>query len=170
MSHPPPQMQKPSTWAEKVRVTYSSIRCSFEQLARQHAGNALKIPKEMKMANKKLWSKLSTKSSIENIMAKGPWLFGGKTMILQKWYPGFYFDKKKSSLPVWVRLKGLPFPLWNKQGLSMTASMAGKPIAYNEHTLNYSRSEYARVCVEMDAFLPFIHQFFKLRATSHKSR
>lgn len=120
----------------------------------------IRLEKVTTMNNNFIMFRLSTESSIEDIMAKGPWLFSRKTMILQKWYPGFYFDKNKiSSFPVWVRLKGLPFPLWNKQGLSMAASMAGKPIAYNEHTLNYSRPEYARVFVEVDVFLPFIHQF-----------
>uniref|UniRef100_A0A6N2LUH8 DUF4283 domain-containing protein n=1 Tax=Salix viminalis TaxID=40686 RepID=A0A6N2LUH8_SALVM len=95
----------------------------------------IRLEKVTTMNNNFIMFRLSNESSIEDIMAKSPWLFGGKTMILLKWYLGFYFDKNRiSSLLVWVWLKGLPFTLCNKQGLSMAASMAEKPIDYNEHT------------------------------------
>ncbi|KAF9684917.1 hypothetical protein SADUNF_Sadunf03G0000200 [Salix dunnii] len=54
---------------------------------------------------------------------------------------------------------GLPFPLWNKQGLSMAASMVGKPIACDVATLQCSRMDYARICIELDAAFPPVHQF-----------
>ena len=91
---------------------------------------------------------------------KGPWMFGGKNIILQQWHPRFQFDKNKiSTLPVWIRLHGLPFPLWSKQGLSMAASMVGRPLSCDEQTYNCTRLEYARVCVEIDAAQPFIREF-----------
>ncbi|KAJ6356597.1 hypothetical protein OIU78_004652 [Salix suchowensis] len=203
MSHQKNQTSKTSTWAEKVKVSDSSTRCSLEQLPRQPAGSTLKIPRDMQLANEEIWSRcmvgffvgykmpfhavnsiarriwnpfglekvttisndfimfrFSAESSIQEIMAKGPWLFGGKSIILHKWYPGFQFDRNKiNTLPVWVRLMGLPFPLWNKQGLSLAASMVGKPLACDENTLNCNRLEYARVCVEVDATFPYVHQF-----------
>jgi len=58
------------------------------------------------------------------VLEKGPWMFGGKNTVLQQWHPRFQFDKNNiSTLPVWVRLHGFPFPLWSKSGLSMTASI-----------------------------------------------
>ncbi|KAB5564620.1 hypothetical protein DKX38_004674 [Salix brachista] len=101
-----------------------------------------------------------TEEAIEEVLAKGPWLFGGKTILLQKWHPCFQFDKNKiTSLPVWARLKGLPFPLWNKHGLSLAASMVGTPLACDEATLQCNRLEYARVCIELKASLPPVHSF-----------
>ncbi|KAF9688548.1 hypothetical protein SADUNF_Sadunf02G0208400 [Salix dunnii] len=101
-----------------------------------------------------------TEEAIEEVLAKGPWLFGGKTILLQKWHPCFQFDKNKiTTLPVWARLKGLPFPLWNKHGLSLAASMVGTPLACDEATLQCNRLEYARVCVELKASLPPVHSF-----------
>ena len=94
------------------------------------------------------------------VLEKGPWMFGGKTIILQQWHPRFCFDKRKiSTLPVWVRIHGLPFPLWSKQGLSLAVSMVGRPLACDERTYRCTRLEYARVCVEIDASLPFVHNF-----------
>ncbi|KAJ6925334.1 hypothetical protein NC651_009872 [Populus alba x Populus x berolinensis] len=97
---------------------------------------------------------------MHGVLEKGPWMFGGKAVILQQWHPHFVFDKNKiSKLPVWVRLHGLPFPLWSKSGLSLTASMAGRPLSCDEQTFNSTRLDYARVCIEIDAALPLIHQF-----------
>jgi len=87
-------------------------------------------------------------------------MFGGKNIVLQQWHPRMQFDKNKiSTLPVWIRLHGLPFPLWSKQGLSLAASMVGRPLSCDESTYNCTRLEYARICVEIDASLPYIHGF-----------
>ncbi|KAJ6430799.1 hypothetical protein OIU84_018331 [Salix udensis] len=112
------------------------------------------------MSNGFMIFRFSTKEAIGEILARGPWLFGGKAIILQQWQPGFLFDKSKiKTIPVWARLQGLPFPLWNKDGLSLAASMVGKPLASDEATMKCSRLEYARVCIEVDASFPLINQF-----------
>uniref|UniRef100_A0A6N2LHJ4 Uncharacterized protein n=1 Tax=Salix viminalis TaxID=40686 RepID=A0A6N2LHJ4_SALVM len=187
-----PSQTKPSSWAEKVRVSDSSMRCNLEQMSRRPAGSILKIPHDMQLANVDIWHRsmigffvsyklpfhavqtianriwrthglekttFSRRSGGE-ILARGPWMLWGKTILLQKWQPGFQFDKNKiRTIPVWARLQGLPFPLWNKKGLSMAASMVGKPIASDEATMQCTRLEYARVCVEIDAEVPLVHSF-----------
>ncbi|KAG5237049.1 DUF4283 domain-containing protein [Salix suchowensis] len=98
--------------------------------------------------------------AVLEVIEKGPWMIGGKNIILQKWSPKFQFDRSSiSTIPVWVRLKGLPLPLWTKEGLSMAASMLGRPLSCDEHTINCRRLDYARLCVELDARLPFVHRF-----------
>jgi hypothetical protein len=102
----------------------------------------------------------NTVDEMHAVLEKGPWMFGGKNIILQQWHPRFQFDKNKiTTLPVWIRLHGLPFPLWSKQGLSLAASMVGRPLSCDELTYNCTRLEYARLCVEVDAALPFVHGF-----------
>ncbi|KAJ6672461.1 ZINC KNUCKLE CX2CX4HX4C-RELATED [Salix viminalis] len=65
-----------------------------------------------------------TEEAFSDVIERGPWMFGGKNIILQKWSPRFQFDRSRiSSIPMWVRLRGLPLPLWITQGLSMAASM-----------------------------------------------
>jgi len=41
----------------------------------------------------------------------------------------------------------------------MAASMMGRPLSYDELTFNCPRLEYARLCVELDASIPLVHQF-----------
>ncbi|KAJ6426728.1 hypothetical protein OIU84_022339 [Salix udensis] len=57
--------------------------------------------------------RFNTEDSMHAILERGPWMFGGKMMILQQWHPQFVFDKNRiSKLPVWIRIHGLPFSLW----------------------------------------------------------
>nr|TKR98217.1 hypothetical protein D5086_0000205770 [Populus alba] len=114
----------------------------------------------MTTANGFMIFRFNTEDKMHAVLEKGPWMFGGKNIILQQWHPRFQFDKTKiSTLPVWVRLHGLPFPLWSKQGLSLAASMVGRPLSCDELTYSCTRLEYARICVEVDAALPFVHNF-----------
>ncbi|KAG5246886.1 DUF4283 domain-containing protein [Salix suchowensis] len=118
------------------------------------------LEKTTVMSNGFMIFRFSTEEAVGEILARGPWMFGGKTILLQKWQPGFQFDKNKiRTIPVWARLQGLPFPLWNKKGLSMAASMVGKPIASDVATMQCTRLEFARVCVEIDAEVPLVHNF-----------
>ena len=104
--------------------------------------------------------RFKTEIEMHAVLEKGPWMFGGKNIVLQQWHPRFQFDKNNiSTLPVWVRLHGLPFPLWSKSGLSMAASMVGRPLSCDESTYTCTKLDYARVCVEVDASLPYVHEF-----------
>ncbi|KAJ6387195.1 hypothetical protein OIU78_016993 [Salix suchowensis] len=104
--------------------------------------------------------RFTSEEEVLEIIEKGPWMFGGKNIILQKWTPQFQFDRSKiKHVSVWIRLRGLPLPLWTKQGLSMAASMVGKPQSCDEQTINCKRLDFARLCVELDASVPFIRQF-----------
>ncbi|KAJ6974534.1 hypothetical protein NC653_030589 [Populus alba x Populus x berolinensis] len=114
----------------------------------------------MTTANGFMIFRFNTEEEMHAVLEKGPWMFGGKNIILQQWHPRFQFDKNKiATLPVWIRLHGLPFPLWSKQGLSLAASMVGRPLSCDELTYSCTRLEYARLCVEVDASLPFVHSF-----------
>jgi len=70
--------------------------------------------------------RFTTEEQVHAVLEKGPWMFGGKNIVLQQWHPRIQFDKNKiSTLLVWIRLHRLPFPLWSKQGLSLDANMVG---------------------------------------------
>ncbi|KAJ6295752.1 hypothetical protein OIU78_023730 [Salix suchowensis] len=101
-----------------------------------------------------------TEEDLQGILAKGPWMFGGKHIALQQWHPNFQFDKNNiTTMPVWLRLYGLPFPLWSTEGLSKAASMVGKPLSSDEQTYHGTRLDYARLCVEVAAEDEYVHSF-----------
>uniref|UniRef100_A0A6N2MGJ7 DUF4283 domain-containing protein n=1 Tax=Salix viminalis TaxID=40686 RepID=A0A6N2MGJ7_SALVM len=112
------------------------------------------------MSNGFMLFRFKTEAEMQDVMERGPWLFGGKAIVLQQWHSGFKFDKNKiSKLPVWIRLHGLPFPLWSQEGLSLAASMVGRPLSCDAKTYNCQRLEFARLCVEIDATLPKVTSF-----------
>jgi hypothetical protein len=43
----------------------------------------------------------SSVTQMEEVLARGPWMFGGKTILLQQWQSGFKFDRNKiKTIPV----------------------------------------------------------------------
>lgn len=150
------------TWERSMIGFFVSFKMPFYAVnsIAQRAWKPYGLEKVSVLDNGFMVFRFKTQEAVGDVLAKGPWLFGGKTILLQKWYPGFQFDKNKiRTIPVWARLQGLPFPLWNKQGLSMAASMVGTPLACDTATLQCTRMEYARVCIELDASLPPVHSF-----------
>ncbi|GAV91858.1 DUF4283 domain-containing protein/zf-CCHC_4 domain-containing protein, partial [Cephalotus follicularis] len=59
------------------------------------------------------------------------------------------------SMPVWVKLRGVPIQFWNKVGLSYIASVLGKPLHMDTPTMNRFALLFARVCVDMNATSSF---------------
>ena len=155
-------LENTSQWTRCIVGFFPGFKMPF------HAVNAIAsrvwrpfgLENVMTTTNGFMLFRFKTEEELQAVLEKGPWMFGGKTIILQQWHPRFKFDKSKiSTLPVWIRLHGLPFPLWSKQGLSLAASMVGRPLSCDELTYSCTRLDYARLCVELDAALPFIHSF-----------
>ncbi|KAB5545461.1 hypothetical protein DKX38_013573 [Salix brachista] len=155
-------LAKVDTWERSMIGFFVSYKMPFYAVnsIAQRAWKAYGLEKVTVLDNGFMVFRFKSQEAMGDVLSKGPWLFGGKTILLQQWYPGFQFDKNKiRTIPVWARLQGLPFPLWTKQGLSMAASMVGTPLACDAATLQCTRMEYARVCIELDASLPPVHSF-----------
>ncbi|KAF8035493.1 hypothetical protein BT93_C1503 [Corymbia citriodora subsp. variegata] len=56
-----------------------------------------------------------------------------------------------SSVPVWIRLKNLPYGLWFARGISKVASILGKPLYVDQRTEQLKMISFARVCIELEA-------------------
>ncbi|KAJ6362482.1 hypothetical protein OIU78_002814 [Salix suchowensis] len=126
----------------------------------RRAWTAHGLEQVMAMDNGFLIFRFRTEEDLQGVIAKGPWMFGGKHIALQQWHPHFQFDRNNiKTMPVWVRLYGLPFPLWSTEGLSQAASMVGRPLSCDEATFHGTRLDYARMCVEVTAGDEFVHHF-----------
>lgn len=89
------------------------------------------------------------------ILDLGPISIFSSTMLLQHWHPKLKLKKgAMNSLPVWVRLREVPFSLWSSAGIGRIASAIGKPLYVDNQTENMTRISYARVCVEIKAAEP----------------
>ncbi|KAL0287969.1 UNVERIFIED_CONTAM: hypothetical protein Sradi_7113500 [Sesamum radiatum] len=83
--------------------------------------------------------------AMEDIIEEGPWLFQGQPIVLQCWEQGMSLRRQKhTQIPVWVRLKHLPFEFWTADGLSTVASSVGIPLYTDKITKSCSRLDFAR--------------------------
>ncbi|KAF7847052.1 hypothetical protein BT93_L3407 [Corymbia citriodora subsp. variegata] len=60
-----------------------------------------------------------------------------------------------ASVPVWVRLKNIPYALWSAPGINVIASVLGKPLYVDQRTEQMKLLSFARVCIEMSATSEF---------------
>ncbi|KAL3729365.1 hypothetical protein ACJRO7_026474 [Eucalyptus globulus] len=89
------------------------------------------------------------------ILEDGPLTVARVPLILKQWKPLMELKKEKQeSIPVWIRLKNLPFELWSAHSISAIASVVGKPLYVDERTEQRKMISFARVCVELHAGQP----------------
>lgn len=81
-------------------------------------------------------------------------------MRLFKWCPGFRPDIESSTAPIWVALPNLPLFLFNKQSLFAIGSLIGKPLTFDTATTKLSRSNVARICVEVELLKRLPHRIW----------
>ncbi|KAF8034227.1 hypothetical protein BT93_C0496 [Corymbia citriodora subsp. variegata] len=56
-----------------------------------------------------------------------------------------------SKVPVWIRLRHIPFALWSARGISGIASIIGNSLYVDQNTEHMKLLSYAHVCVEISA-------------------
>lgn len=78
-------------------------------------------------------------------------------MLIEKWTLGIILESFGfNSVPVWIRLGKIPMELWTEAGLTIVASVVGKPITLDLATKEKRRLSYARVYVELDVDSPML--------------
>ncbi|GAV92869.1 DUF4283 domain-containing protein/zf-CCHC_4 domain-containing protein [Cephalotus follicularis] len=90
------------------------------------------------------------------VIDNGPWDVWGYHLVIRKWsrdLPMVLEDCK--TMPVWVKLSGVPVQYWTKLGLSHIASVLGKPLYMDVNTTKRHSLSFARICVDMDATSSF---------------
>ncbi|KAF8006111.1 hypothetical protein BT93_K0422 [Corymbia citriodora subsp. variegata] len=86
------------------------------------------------------------------VVEGGPLTVARVPLILQQWLPKLELRKRiHTAVPVWIRLKNLPYALWTAPGLSAVASQVGKPLYVDQRTEQLKLISYAQVCVEITA-------------------
>ncbi|GKD82510.1 zinc finger, CCHC-type containing protein [Tanacetum coccineum] len=99
-------------------------------------------------------------SSIDGLytmLENGPWFILNNPLILKKWHPDEnLLNEDVSTIPVWVKLHGVPVTAFSEDGLSVIATKLGTPLMLDSYTSDmcmqsWGRSSYARVMIELRA-------------------
>ncbi|GJX73038.1 RNA-directed DNA polymerase, eukaryota, reverse transcriptase zinc-binding domain protein [Tanacetum coccineum] len=94
---------------------------------------------------------------LDAMLENGPWFMRNNPLILKKWHPDENLLKEDvSTVPVWVKLHGVPVTAFSEDGLSVVATKLGTPLKLDSNTSNicmqsWGRSSYARVMIELRA-------------------
>ncbi|GJZ70825.1 putative reverse transcriptase domain-containing protein [Tanacetum coccineum] len=106
----------------------------------------------------KLFSfKFSCMVRLDAMLDNGPWFIQNNLLILKKWYLDENLLKEDvSTIPVWVKLHGVPVTAFSEDGLSAIATKLGTPLMLDSYTSDmcmqsWGRSSYARVMIELRA-------------------
>ncbi|GAV75792.1 DUF4283 domain-containing protein, partial [Cephalotus follicularis] len=90
------------------------------------------------------------------VIDNGPWDVWGYHLAVRPWSRDMSLSLGEcKSMPLWVKLKGVPIQFWNKVGLSYIASVLGKPLHMDVTTMNRHALVFARVCIDMSTTSSF---------------
>ncbi|KAG9444382.1 hypothetical protein H6P81_015722 [Aristolochia fimbriata] len=95
--------------------------------------------------------RLDNEADMLHVWPRNRWFVVGRMMRVFKWFPTFVpYNGEPSSAAVWVSLPSLPVAFFQEELLFPIASLAGRVIGMDDPTRNLSRTNVARVCVEVD--------------------
>ncbi|GJT82270.1 hypothetical protein Tco_1056612 [Tanacetum coccineum] len=99
--------------------------------------------------------------TINVVLENGPWFIWNNPLNLKKWHPDENLLKEDVSIPVWVKLYGVPITAFSDDGFSAIATKLGIPLMLDSYTTNmcmqsWGKSSYARVMIELRADVSFL--------------
>jgi hypothetical protein len=119
------------------------------------------VKKLMMNANGFFFFKFADHQGMLKVLKGGPWLIRNKPLFLNVWTPTTKLKKEDiKHVAVWVKLHDVPLVAYTEDGLSMMATLLGKPKVLDSYTIEmcleaWGRSSYARALVEISADQPF---------------
>nr|GFA86544.1 hypothetical protein [Tanacetum cinerariifolium] len=99
----------------------------------------------------------SSMDGLDAMLDNGPWFIRNNPIILKKWHPDENRLKEDvCTIPVWVKLHGVPVIAFNEDALSAIATKLGTPIMLDSYTSDMcmkslGSSSYARVMIKLRA-------------------
>ncbi|GJT46304.1 cytokinin dehydrogenase 3-like protein [Tanacetum coccineum] len=99
----------------------------------------------------------NVRNTWDAMLENGPWFIQNNPLIVKKWHPDENLLKEDvSTIPVWVKLHGVPVTAFSNDGLSDIATKLGTPLMLDSYTSDmcmksWGRSSYARVMIELGA-------------------
>ncbi|GKB79228.1 cytokinin dehydrogenase 3-like protein [Tanacetum coccineum] len=96
-------------------------------------------------------------NGLDAMLENGPWFIRNNPLILKKWHLDENLLKEDvSTVPIWVKLHGVPTTAFSEDGLSVIATKLGTPLMLDSYTSDmymqsWGRSSYARVMIELRA-------------------
>ncbi|GKF02481.1 putative reverse transcriptase domain-containing protein, partial [Tanacetum coccineum] len=104
-----------------------------------------------------LGKRFSSMDGLYAMLDNSPWFTRNNPLILKKWHLDENLLKEDvNTIPVWVKLHGVPVTAFSDDGLSAIATKLGTPIILDSYTTDmcmqsWGKSSYDRVMIELHA-------------------
>nr|GEV37167.1 hypothetical protein [Tanacetum cinerariifolium] len=101
--------------------------------------------------------KFASKSGMEQVLEKGPWMIRKPPIVLNKWTRSVSLKKGEvTKVPVWIKLYNVLVLAYSEDGLSLIATQIAKPIMLDAFTSSmcvesWGRISFARALIEISA-------------------
>lgn len=81
--------------------------------------------------------KFENSESLNQVLDRAPWHMANRPLVLKKWHPNMtlLFEELKT-IPLWMKLFGVPLEYWTPVGLGHIASAVGKALHTDKMTAN----------------------------------
>ncbi|GKA49545.1 hypothetical protein Tco_0742618 [Tanacetum coccineum] len=77
----------------------------------------------------------SSMDGLDSMLENGSWFIRNNPLILKKWHPDVNLLKEDvSTIPVWVKIHGVPITAFSEDGLSAIATKIGTPLMLDSYT------------------------------------
>ncbi|KAL6578148.1 hypothetical protein OROMI_010476 [Orobanche minor] len=93
---------------------------------------------------------LQNEDAYTRLWLKREFIALGYPMRLFKWDPFFDFKQEPALVPIWVKIMALPLQWFDQGALQTIGSLMGTFLKADPMTINRSRLDYARICVEIN--------------------
>ncbi|GJY34943.1 putative reverse transcriptase domain-containing protein [Tanacetum coccineum] len=78
---------------------------------------------------------ISSMDGLDVMLENGPWFIQNNPLILKKWHPDENLLKEDvNTVPIWVKLHGIPVTAFSKDCLSAIATKLGTPLMHESYT------------------------------------
>lgn len=91
------------------------------------------------------------------VINEGPWMIYDHYLTVRTW--SAEFNSSKATIDrtmVWIRIPSLNLVLYDESLIWTFASVIGKPVKVDLHTLRMAKGRFVRVCVEVDLTQPVV--------------
>ncbi|CAL1410373.1 unnamed protein product [Linum trigynum] len=96
----------------------------------------------------------------DRAVTNGPWMIGPNYLSVHMWDKNFDpYNHEISSTLVWARLLDILIHYFHQEAMMKIGRRIGRPIRIDEATRTAARSDYARVCVQVDLTRPLLSKF-----------
>nr|GEW17473.1 copia protein [Tanacetum cinerariifolium] len=141
-----------ATVRKNASAATAKVKSRFEKITRNDDGVYL--------------FKFASKSGMEEVLEKGPWMICKSPIILNKWTPSVCLKKGEvTKVPVWVKLYNVLVLAYSEDGLRLIATQIGKPIMLDAFTSFMCVKSWGRIRFAIDLIEISAHFTLKKEVT-----